>query len=213
MVDGYCFEGLTKSLTMLDHSRLVRALAQMARYIVTCSLCLLALQAWAVKESQPQYPGSSAQLPPSTRISYAGATDLELKTLGEQWALLSAPERRALLAEVRMRWARDRNGSTRVRIQATRQFGVVRQPDGTTIRVERRIIRMYPADKGYGTGFEQRVGNEPGAVQPPSQGGFVPEGSASTHAPGVPVRANSDQLAPGSKAPVPDSAPANGSNR
>jgi|GEM_PF-2398234 len=198
---------------MFDPRPMFCSLAQTGRYIVTFSFCLLAVEAWAVKESEPQYPGTSAQLPPSEQISYAQATDLELKTLGEQWALLSAPERRALLAEVRMRWARDRKGSTRVRIQATRQFGVVRQPDGTTIRVERRIIRMFPADKGYGTGFEQRVGNEPGAVGPPSQGDFVPAVPPATNTPGIRVRADSGQLAPGSTFPEPDTAPATGSNR
>ncbi len=198
---------------MFDARPILCSLAQSGRYIAAFSLCLFAMEASAVKESEPQYPGSNAQLPPSTQVSYAQATDQELKTLGAQWALLSAPERRALLAEVRLRWARDRNGSTRVRIQATRQFGVVRQPDGTTIRVERRIIRMFPADKGYGTGFEQRVGNEPGDVEPPSAGGFVPAGPGPLNSPGIRVRASSGQIAPEAPFPEPDAAPANGSNR
>ena len=127
------------------------------RRLIALSLLFIAADVWAVKETLPSYPAENTELPQSTRVSYTNATDQELNALGAQWARLSAAERRALLAEVRMRWARDRNGSTRVRIQATRQFGVVRQADGTTIRVERRIIRMIPADKGYGAGFEQRV--------------------------------------------------------
>lgn len=205
----------------LAHSlafRLAPALARRGRYIVAFSLCLFAVEALAVKESQPQYPGSSARLPPSSQISYANATDLELKSLGEQWAMLSAPERRALLAEVRMRWARDHNGSTRVRIQATRQFGVVRQPDGTTIRVERRIIRMFPVDndKGYGTGFEQRVGNDPGISEPSdqvSEGGFVPDGQHANDTPAMRVRAGPEQQVPGTSSPASGTAPATGSNR
>ncbi len=200
---------------MIEPYRLLRSLVQTGRYIVAFSLCLLAVEALAVKESQPQYPGTGARLPPSNLISYANATDLELKSLGEQWAMLSAPERRALLAEVRMRWARDHKGSTRVRIQATRQFGVVRQPDGTTIRVERRIIRMFPVDdnKGYGTGFEQRVGNEPITIEPGLKGGFFPEGQPTTDTPTMRVRAGPDQQVPGSPSPGSGSSPATGSNR
>jgi hypothetical protein len=208
---------------MIEPNRLPRSMAyslahslvKRGRYIVAFSLCLFAVEALAVKESQPQYPGSSARLPPSSQISYANATDLELKSLGEQWATLSAPERRALLAEVRMRWARDHNGSTRVRIQATRQFGVVRQPDGTTIRVERRIIRMFPVDdeKGYGTGFEQRVGNEPGTPEQAPKSGFIPEGPQATGAPAMRVRAGPDQQVPGSTSPASGTAPATRSNR
>ena len=193
----------------------IRSLAQTGRCVVAFSLCLFSVEALAVKESQPQYPGTSARLPPSSLISYANATDLELKSLGEQWAMLSAPERRALLAEVRSRWARDHNGSTRVRIQATRQFGVVRQPDGTTIRIERRVIRMFPVDdnKGYGTGFEQRVGNEPGTIEPGPKSGFIPEGQNSTDSPAMRVRAGPDQQVPGSTSPASGSVPATGSNR
>ncbi len=200
---------------MIEPYRLLRSLACRGRYIVAFSLCLFAVEALAVKESQPQYPGTSARLPPSSQISYADATDLELKSLGEQWAMLSAPERRALLAEVRMRWAKNHNGSTRVRIQATRQFGVVRQPDGTTIRVERRIIRMFPVDddRGYGTGFEQRVGSEPGTIEPGPKGGFVPEGQHATDTPAMRVRAGPDQQVPVSTPPVSGDAPATGSNR
>ena len=215
MVGGYCFAGLTKSLTMIEPSRSLLSQLQRGRYVVAFSLCLFAVEAMAVKETQLQYPGTNARLPPSIQISYANATDLELKSLGEQWAVLSSPERRALLAEVRMRWARDHNGSTRVRIQATRQFGVERQPDGTTIRVERRIIRMFPVDddKGYGTGFEQRVGNEPGASETESKGGFMPEGQRTTDTPTMRVRAGSDQQIPGSMSPASGSAPPAGSNR
>ena len=214
MVEPYrLVYSLAHSLAFGLAHALAHALVKRGRYIVAFSLCLFAVEALAVKESQPQYPGSSARLPPSSQISYASATDLELKSLGEKWAMLSAPERRALLAEVRMRWARDHNGSTRVRIQATRQFGVVRQPDGTTIRVERRIIRMFPVDddKGYGTGFEQRVGNEPITSEQGPKGGFVPDGQHANDTPAMRVRAGPEQQVPGSSSPA--SGTATGSNR
>jgi hypothetical protein len=130
------------------------------RILVALLFSFVVSPAFAVKNVEPEFPPASVELPPSTPISYTDATDAELRTLGARWGYLSAAERRALLAEIRLRMVRDNGGSTRVRIQATRQFGVVKRPDGTTIRVERRIIRMIPAEQGYGTGFEQRVGEQ-----------------------------------------------------
>ena len=127
-------------------------------------LGMFVADAHAVKPEEPMVPSAASQLPPSHAISYATATNAELDALGSRWGYLSAPERRALLGEVRRRMTQNNGGSSRVRIQATRQFGVVQRPDGTTIRVERRIIRMIPAEQGYGTGFEQRSARDGGAL-------------------------------------------------
>lgn len=119
--------------------------------------------AYAVKPAADVLPGAESELPVSRPISYANATNEELDALGARWGYLSAPERRALLAEVRRRMAQGSNVSGnvgKVRIQTTRQFGVVKRPDGTMIRVERRVIRMIPAEQGYGTGFEQRTARD-----------------------------------------------------
>jgi len=166
--------------------------------LFTFSICVFALEAWAVKDVQTDFPGTTAELPPSTRISYQNATDVELKALGARWEFLSAPERRALLAEVRLRMARDRGGSTRVRIQATRQFGVVRKPDGTTIRVERRIIRLIPAEQGYGTGFEQRVGQD---ARQPSEGAPGQTGASGQKLHATPMEATRATEEAGTKIP------------
>lgn len=137
-----------------------------ARFAATLLFGLAPLSAWAVKPVEEVLPGQEAKLPLSKAISYVNATDAELDALGARWGYLSAPERRALLAEVRRRMMQASGASgakgngSRVRIQATRQYGVVQRPDGTTIRVERRIIRMIPADQGYGTGFEQRAARD-----------------------------------------------------
>jgi len=120
-------------------------------------LGLITVPAHAVKPDEGVLARAEAVLPPSRPVSYTTATNEELDALGARWGYLSAPERRALLAEVRRRMAQNTGNTGGVRIQSTRQFGVVKRLDGTTIRVERRIIRMIPADQGYGTGFEQRA--------------------------------------------------------
>jgi hypothetical protein len=130
----------------------------------------LSLPVYAVKPETEVLPAAEAELPESRPISYANATNEQLDALGARWGYLSAPERRALLAEVRRRMAQNTENTGRVRIQTTRQFGVVQRPDGTTIRVERRIIRMIPANQGpgeqqgYGTGFEQRAARDPSTL-------------------------------------------------
>ena len=105
-------------------------------------------------ESQPAQPVSEP-------VSYSKYSDAELTELGTQWEALSADERRALLAEVKMRMARDRGRSGILKIRTTRQYGVVRKPDGTTVRVQRRVVRVVPVVPGtgrvtFGTGFENR---------------------------------------------------------
>ena len=94
-------------------------------------------------------------------VSYGEYSDAELTELGTQWEALSADERRALLAEVKMRMARDRGRSGILKIRTMRQYGVVRKPDGTTVRVQRRVVRVVPVVPGsrrvtFGTGFENR---------------------------------------------------------
>ncbi len=133
---------------------------------------LIPAQVLAVKPAEEVVPQAESELPVSRPISYVNATNQELDALGARWGYLSAPERRALLAEVRRRMAQNNgvSGNTgKVRIQATRQFGVVKRPDGTTVRVERRIIRMIPVDQGYGTGFEQRAARDDGSLPATSQ--------------------------------------------
>lgn len=135
----------------------------LSRVVVTLLVGIAPIVSHAVKPVEDVLPQKEAELPPSRPISYANATNAELDALGARWGYLSAPERRALLAEVRRRMMQNSGvagGHGKVRIQATRQFGVVQRPDGTTIRVERRIIRMIPANQGYGTGFEQRTARD-----------------------------------------------------
>ncbi|MCR9276463.1 MAG: hypothetical protein NXH85_00720 [Pseudomonadaceae bacterium] len=103
-------------------------------------------------------------------ISYAQSTDEQLTTMAADWSSLSAAERRALLTEVKSRMARERqnqangqNGqSPTVRITTTRRFGrVVRQPDGSLVRIETSVVQVRKAERnadrpGFGAGFENR---------------------------------------------------------
>ncbi len=92
--------------------------------------------------------------------SYAKYSDAELTELGTQWEQLSVAQRRALLAEVKLRMARDRGRSGVLKIRTTRQYGVVRKPDGTTVRLERRVVRLVPARPDGKT--PKTVNGEPG---------------------------------------------------
>jgi hypothetical protein len=113
---------------------------------------------------------------PAKPVSYGTYSDAELTELGTRWESLSVDERKALLAEVKMRMvktrmARDRGRSGVLKIRTTRQYGVVRKPDGTTVRVQRQVVRVVPvAPSGrvtFGMGFEQRH-QQPSAAEAPA---------------------------------------------
>lgn len=104
--------------------------------------------------------GTATADPAAEPVSYSAFSDAELTELGTRWEALSVDERKALLAEVKMRMARDRGRSGVLKIRTTRQYGVVRKPDGTTVRVQRQVVRVVPVGPGgrvtFGVGFEQR---------------------------------------------------------
>ena len=119
---------------------------------------------------------------PSYAPSYAEHSDAELTELGTQWEQLSAVERRALLSEVKLRMARDRGRSGVLKIRTTRQYGVVRQADGTTVRVQRQVVRVVPVPSRsgnraagnagrvtFGIGFERRQGRKDGGATVPAR--------------------------------------------
>ncbi|MCP5178566.1 MAG: hypothetical protein H6994_01495 [Pseudomonadales bacterium] len=147
--------------TRRTQNRLMRA----GRALVVLSCTLFPCAVFAVNSQEESFPGESAELPPSQPVSFRSLSDEQLTRVGQRWELLSAPERRALLAEVTSRMARQNHGDGRFRIQVTRKFGVVRRADGTTYRVERRIIRVMPVAPDEGSGFGQaatRSGALPG---------------------------------------------------
>ena len=128
-------------------------------------------------ETDPTAPTDGANAPAgadSNTSPIAGdlshKTDIELTELTAQWGLLSAGERRKLLAEVRGRMAANQQVRRLIGVRVQRQYGrVVRKPDGSVV-VETRVVEMTPrrvvegAPRGrvtFGIGFEQRSKSRP----------------------------------------------------
>lgn len=113
-----------------------------------------------------------AQMKAQVRVMvkvYAAKSDKELTALSAQWQDLPRLDRQVLLREVKMRMARQRGRQGSVQIRTERRFGrLLRQPDGSVVRVETRVVQVRPATEGdqakqvrmrksaYGTGFERR---------------------------------------------------------
>ena len=151
---------MTSQALSQPHSE-TRSVARIAALVVA----LLAPGAWSgvASASTPAQPAAE------TPVSYATLSDADLTQMGTRWETLTAEERRALLQEVKQRMARDRSRQGGLKIRTTRQYGVVRKADGTTVRVERQIVRVVPANPNragrvtFGMGFERR--QQPQAVQ------------------------------------------------
>ncbi len=101
---------------------------------------------------------------------YAAKSDKELTNLSAQWQELPRLDQQVLLREVKMRMARQRGRKGSVQIRTERRFGrLLRQADGSVVRVETRVVQVRPATKdeqanqvrvrksGYGTGFGRRA--------------------------------------------------------
>jgi hypothetical protein len=95
---------------------------------------------------------------------YSDSSDHELTRLGARWDTLSAPEREALLREVKLRMAQRKDTDGMLVIRTQRRFGSVYSGNGRYLKIETKVIRVRPADgggaatRGFGTGFEQRNG-------------------------------------------------------
>ena len=112
-------------------------------------------------------------------LSYADATDEELTALGARWGELDSEQRRALLAEVKMRMARaGRQGTAKgvLHIRLRHRYGAVPPTVGSG-RLRIRILQGEQAEgtQQFGVGFEQRKGARPGpaAEQQPAAGGAL----------------------------------------
>lgn len=101
---------------------------------------------------------------------YAAKSDKELTAMSAQWQELPRLDQQVLLREVKMRMARQRGRKGSVQIRTERRFGrLLRQADGSVVRVETRVVQVRPATKGeqasqvqvrksgYGTGFGRRA--------------------------------------------------------
>jgi len=118
----------------------------------------------------------------STEITgrYADHSDEELTALAADWDDLDADQRRALLAEVKLRMVRQKTRSDTIHVKTLRRYGrLIRQPDGSVLRIERKVLSVQELDaadlerlragalqpagadgeaprRGFGVGFERR---------------------------------------------------------
>ena len=92
---------------------------------------------------------------------YADASDEALTKFAAQWDELNADQRRALLAEVKMRMARQGSSGGVLRIRLQRRYGTVIRRGRATIRIEVRPV--LKARQEFGEGFEQRTAEAPSA--------------------------------------------------
>ena len=106
-------------------------------------------------------------------------TDEELTQFAGDWQSLSTQERRDFFTEMRRRMTA--NGRQQaIPVGGVRRFGrIIRQPDGSVVRIEGVVRYRAPGGKaqqpGYGTGFEQRVAEqEPDAEKTPDSPNVIP---------------------------------------
>ncbi len=110
-------------------------------------------------EEQPAQAPSEGQIKQQTVAlvrRYAAKTDAELTELSSTWQTLQPLERRVLLREVKMRMARQQGRQGVLRIRTERRFGrVVRQPDGSVVRLETRVVQVRKAPPSHGRSPQQ----------------------------------------------------------
>jgi len=109
---------------------------------------------------------------------YSRSTDAELTSIAADWESLTEDQRRALLTEMRARMeAKKDGGGPVIEIRAQRRYGrLVRQPDGSVVRVEttEQIVgygvpeSSGAADRAFGVGFEHRAEGAAGDNAPPT---------------------------------------------
>lgn len=108
---------------------------------------------------------------------YAGISNEQLADVADRWDGLNQDERRWFFVEVRKRLMAT-DGAPDIPIGASGRFGqVVRNRDGTVVRIEATRVTAQPAattdarddPRAYGLGFERRL-----EVQAGSEGSPIP---------------------------------------
>ena len=100
-----------------------------------------------------------------TPLDYGAMSHQELTSLGTRWDTLSAEQRMALLREVKLRMAQQKVPDGVLMIRTQRRYGrLVRQSDGSVLRIETRVVQVRPANptqnpgrRSFGVGFERRT--------------------------------------------------------
>jgi len=181
---------------------------QLGRRVLTLTALSAVLSVSAQLVAASEGPNQSA--PPADRQlvnsplkppppDYSKSTDHELTRLGARWDSLSAPEREALLREVKLRMAQRKDADGVLVIRTQRRFGSVYSGNSRYLKIETKVIRVRPAGPGngrntaagagFGTGFEKR-NSEP--VKSPGPVETKPERPPLDAAMGPPVARASD---------------------
>ncbi len=126
---------------------------------------------------------------------YSAYTHHQLTEIGARWEALSDAERRALLKEVKMRMARQRDADGSLQIRTQRRYGrIVRSSDGRVLRIETKVVQVRPAvprggnERSFGVGFERRHGPAGSSPESVSDGSAGKDGAA-----GAPARRVNDR--------------------
>lgn len=175
------------ALLRIERLDLVKRLG--CRLLLGCPLLAGALALPGAAWSAPAAP-NDALAPAAAEalaVSYANATDEELTVLGARWGDLKPSQRRALLAEVKMRMARAREqGAAKgvLHIQLRRRYGAVPVPPTAgsgqlRVRIVGRKLDARDEKGGldgqrFGVGFEQRKGDKP---RPSAEGQNADDGT------------------------------------
>ncbi len=163
----------------LDRSRLSSVPGTVVVWTLTLVACL---PAFAESAATPETTATTSTATPQLVNSpmrpaapdYSKSTDHELTRLGARWDRLSAPEREALLREVKLRMAQRKDADGVLVIRTQRRYGRVYNGNGRYLKIETKVVQVRPSNDrrantaGFGTGFEQRNAESdplPGPVQ------------------------------------------------
>ena len=153
-----------------------RRAAFLANYFTAFSAMLLATGTASAASEGADQNTSAAPVQASAQLidsplqpaapDYSNSSHHELTRLGARWDSLSAPEREALLREVKLRMAQRKDADGVLVIRTQRRFGSVYSGNGRYLKIETKVIRVRPAERGavpagsttrgFGTGFERR---------------------------------------------------------
>ena len=106
--------------------------------------------------------GASTPAVQTLQTAFSERTDQELTVLlATKLDSLDEAQRRALISEVKLRMARHKGRDRAIRLQTQRSYGrrIIRQRDGSMVRIQTQVVRVRPAPNGqspYGVGFEER---------------------------------------------------------
>jgi hypothetical protein len=123
------------------------------------------IDAQPVAEAQTRKADAEVSAVEASIYDYSRYTHHQLTELGARWDELEDAERRALLREVKLRMARQKDAGQVLQIRTQRRYGrIVRRSDGKVLRIETQVVQVRPVnprqgapEHSFGVGFERRV--------------------------------------------------------